>query len=123
MHCIWILIFSYIQIYILYFYLQMLGSNSDYYDEYRRLIWWLFFGTRGGSMRLRIVEYLNEKPSNLNQISLYLGINYRTSEHHVRILEENGVLVSRGDKYGKIYYISPAFVDKLEIINKFKEKK
>ncbi|MCY0852130.1 ArsR/SmtB family transcription factor [Thermoplasma acidophilum] len=101
----------------------MLGSNSDYYDEYRRLIWWLFFGTRGGSMRLRIVEYLNEKPSNLNQISLYLGINYRTSEHHVRILEENGVLVSRGDKYGKIYYISPAFVDKLEIINKFKEKK
>ncbi|KAA8922823.1 winged helix-turn-helix domain-containing protein [Thermoplasma sp.] len=101
----------------------MLASDSEYYDEYRRLIWWLFFGTRGGSMRLRIVEHIKEKPSNLNQISVSLGINYRTSEHHIRILEDNGVLISKGDRYGKIYYINPNFIDKLEIINKFKEKK
>ncbi|PYB67830.1 ArsR family transcriptional regulator [Thermoplasma sp. Kam2015] len=100
----------------------MLSLDPEYYDEYRRLIWWLFFGTRGGPMRLRIIEYLKDKPSNLNQISASLGINYRTAEHHAKILEDNGVLVSEGDKYGKIYYINPAFANKLELIDKFRKK-
>jgi len=67
---------------------------------------WIFVGSRGGKMRLAIMEKLMEKPANANQLAKELEVNYRTILHHVEILEKNGLIRSEGPKYGALYFVS-----------------
>ncbi|MGC8608621.1 MAG: ArsR/SmtB family transcription factor [Thermoplasmata archaeon] len=99
-----------------------MNDSEDYYDEYRRLIWWLFFATRGGEMRKKIIQFLSANPSNIYQISTGLKVNYRTVEHHVKILEENHIISSVGEKYGKTFFVSSTFRDKFPIIEEYEMK-
>ena len=71
-----------------------------------RLLWWLFAGSMGGKNRARIARLLMDEPCNLNRISEKLDLNYKTAQHHVRILEENNILTGQGQHYGKIYFPS-----------------
>ena len=54
-----------------------------------RLLWFLFAGTRGGDNRIKILDLLIKKPLNINKISEYLQLDYKTIQHHIRILEKN----------------------------------
>ena len=45
---------------------------------------------------------------NAKQLADYLGINYKTVRHHLKVLVDNHLLVSFGDKYGRAYSLSPA---------------
>ncbi|MCL5731513.1 MAG: winged helix-turn-helix domain-containing protein [Candidatus Thermoplasmatota archaeon] len=83
-------------------------------DSLSRSLWWVFIGTKGGLTRLRIVKCLMENPSNLNGISRSLELNYRTVEHHIRFLEKNNLIVSEGDKYGRVYFLSPMLISNSE---------
>ncbi|WP_048054027.1 ArsR/SmtB family transcription factor [Thermoplasma volcanium] len=96
--------------------------DSDYSGEYKRLIWWLFYATRGGDMRRKIIDLIRNNPSNQHQISRVLGVNYRTVEHHLHILEQNNIVYGMGDKYGRTFFISQSFLDKLPIYDEFKNK-
>lgn len=62
-------------------------------------------GTRGGPLRLRILMLL-EKPHNINEIARSLEIDYKTAQHHVRVLHKLGFVVSSGSRYGKDYKIA-----------------
>jgi predicted transcriptional regulator len=69
---------------------------------------YIFVGTRGGSNRIRIVELLKGEPLNPNRISEKLALDYKTIQHHIKILEENGVIVpSSKGTYGAIYFLTP----------------
>jgi len=69
---------------------------------------YLFLGTRGGYNRARIAELLKEAPLNPNQISERLRLDYKTVQHHIKLLEENGVIVpSSKGSYGAIYFLTP----------------
>ena len=71
---------------------------------------YLFVGTRGGQNRVRIVESLRTDPSNSNQLSEKLGLDYKTVQHHLKLLVENGVIVSNEKgKYGAMYFLTPYF--------------
>ncbi len=83
-------------------------QDDAFANEFRRLLWWLLVATRGGEMRMKIIEVLRNEPSNINQISKTLGVNYRTVEHHIGVLEKNDLIISEGEKYGKVYFLSPA---------------
>ncbi len=72
-----------------------------------RLLWWWFVGTRGGPTRAKIVMSLRIEPMNAKQLADHLGINYKTVRHHLKVLQDNNLLVSFGDKYGKAYSLSP----------------
>ncbi len=73
----------------------------------------LFFESRGNFNRVKIVNLLNQRPYNLHQISKELILNYRTVEHHLKILEENKVVQSDGNGYGALFSISDEFdIDK-----------
>jgi predicted transcriptional regulator len=66
---------------------------------------YLFIGTRGGWNRARIVKLLKEEPLNPNQISEKLGLVYKTVQHHIKLLEDNGVIVSSSKgSYGAVYF-------------------
>lgn len=56
-------------------------------------------------MRWRIVDALADTPRNMNQLAELLRVNYKTVQHHVRVLVENEVLVaSPSGAYGAVYF-------------------
>ena len=72
----------------------------------KRLLWFIFAGSRGGLNRLRIIASLKEKPLNINQLAKELGLDYKAIQHHIKILEKNNMITKMGEKYGVTYFIS-----------------
>ncbi|MFC7202573.1 ArsR/SmtB family transcription factor [Haloferax namakaokahaiae] len=83
----------------------------------RRVLWWLIGGARGGKNRLRIVRTLADTPMNANQLADELDLNYKTVRHHLELLEENGVLTTMGDGYGKTYFLSDRMEQNVDILD------
>jgi DNA-binding transcriptional ArsR family regulator len=77
-------------------------------DSMKRILYWLLQGTKGGPTRIMLLGILAKKPVNLRQLALASGLDYKTVEHHVRLLMENSILEVSGNGYGKIYFISEA---------------
>ncbi len=72
----------------------------------RRLLWWLIAGTRGGANRARILMLLHDTPSNANQLAETLNLDYKTIRHHLDVLLKNGAIVTQGEGYGMVYFLS-----------------
>jgi len=72
----------------------------------RRLIWFVFAGSRGGPNRARLVRQISSSPANANQLAGSLGIDYKAVQHHLRVLERNGMVERAGGKYGAVYFPS-----------------
>ena len=72
----------------------------------KRLIWWLLAGSRGGVNRARIILSLHDMPSNANQLAEHLNLDYKTIRHHLDILLKHGVIVTQGDGYGRMFFLS-----------------
>lgn len=53
---------------------------------------------------------------NTNQLSNALELNYKTVQHHLEVLEENDIVTTRGDNYGKMYFLTDAMSDNLDIL-------
>ena len=49
---------------------------------------------------------LNERPDNANQLAETLGLDYKTVRHHLDILLKHGVIVTQGDGYGRMFFLS-----------------
>jgi len=75
----------------------------------KKLFWFLFVGSRGSDTRIRIMSVLRKRPSNRNQLSTELGIDYKNIQHHIKILEENNLVKKIGNLYGVTYYVSALF--------------
>jgi DNA-binding transcriptional ArsR family regulator len=73
----------------------------------RRIIWWVFTGSRGGPNRARLVVAVKETPMNANQLSTRLGMDYKTVRHHLNVLLKNHLIVEAGEGYGAMYFVSP----------------
>ena len=78
--------------------------------DVKRLLWFIFAGSRGGLNRLRIIAVLKEKPLNTNQLAKELGLDYKAIQHHIKVLEKNILITPVGEKYGVAYFIS-TFLD------------
>lgn len=72
----------------------------------KRLLWFVFAGSRGGLNRLKIISKLKENPFNINQLAKELGLDYKAIQHHVRVLEKNNMISKVGEKYNVNYFIS-----------------
>jgi len=86
--------------------------------SFRRAMVYVFVGTRGGYNRARIVELLKEEPMNAHRISERLELDYKTVQHHLRLLEENQVIVASSSKsaYGALYFLTPYIEKNLEAL-------
>ncbi len=83
--------------------------------DFRRLLLFLLGGSRGGENRARIIRRLRAKPSNMNQLAGDLGLQYKAIQHHVRILVNNSLLVTSGEKYGMMYSLNPWFEAHIDV--------
>lgn len=80
----------------------------------QRVLWWLIAGSKGGKNRARIIILLKDTPSNANQIAETLKMDYKTVRHHLKVLEENRIVVSSGNKYGTPYFLTEIMVKNYE---------
>jgi len=89
----------------------------------RRLLWYLLGGTRGGANRAEILKILRDRPSNANQLAEMLHVDYKTVQHHLRVLEENG-LVSPSEKgaYGAVLFLTPKMEEALPLLDEIWSK-
>lgn len=96
--------------------LSMLDPNA------RRLLWYLFAGSKGAQNRIRIIEILRERPSNINQLSESLSLDYKGVLHHISVLEKNNLVTKAGKKYGVLYFISDYLEHNIETYKEIKSK-
>ena len=72
----------------------------------RKLLLYLFTGTKGGYTRLKIIIQLESRPLNTHQLSKEIGLDYKAIQHHMKVLEKNNLVTKVGEKYGAIFHLS-----------------
>jgi predicted transcriptional regulator len=91
-------------------------------SHFRHLMWYVFAGTRGGAMRIKMIELLRNRPYNAHQLCTELNVDYRTILHHIKILIDNDFIVFEGKHYGGVFFMTEMFESQLptftEILNK-----
>ena len=88
----------------------------------KRLLWYLFAGSKGGNNRIKIVELLKERPSNMNQLAEKLNLDYKAIQHHITVLEKNNIISKMGEKYGVLYFISSYMETNIEAFKEISSK-
>ncbi len=83
---------------------------------------YLMLGQQGGENRIKILEHLNERSYNLNQLANTLDLNYRTIKHHVDILVEHDLIESSGEGYGDVYFLSSKLEENYDLLQEMKLK-
>jgi predicted transcriptional regulator len=93
----------------------------------RRLLWYLFAGSKGGENRVKIFNLLQVTPLNINRMAEVLNLDYKAVQHHVDVLEKNNLVSHMGEKYGVMYFVSNYLESNMdtykEIVNKMSESK
>jgi predicted transcriptional regulator len=76
-------------------------------DPYaKRLLWFVFAGSRGGLNRLKLVKAIRENPLNANQLAKEMSLDYKAIIHHIGVLEKNNIITRIGEKYNVTFFIS-----------------
>lgn len=88
----------------------------------KRLLWFLFAGSRGGENRMRIIGLLSERPYNMNQLAEAMGVDYKAVQHHINVLEKNNMVTRQGEKYGVLYFISNYLEANIEAFQEVRSK-
>ena len=93
----------------------------------RRLLWFLFAGSKGGENRIKIINLLQDTPLNINRMAEVLNLDYKAVQHHVDVLQKNNLVSRMGEKYGIMYFVSNYLESNMdsfkEIVNKINKSK
>ncbi len=97
-------------------------------DPYaKRLLWFVFAGSKGGLNRIKLISVIRKTPLNTNQLAKELGLDYKAIQHHINVLEKNNLVTRVGDKYGATFFISTFLEVNLdtfdEIVTKLEKSK
>ena len=90
--------------------------------ETKKLFWLLFAGSVGAKNRIRIMSVLRKRPSNRNQLSTELGLEYKGIQHHIKVLEENNLVKKTEHQYSMPYYISELFMHNEIVFDEIRHK-
>jgi len=91
------------------------ASEPDPY--FKQLLVYLFAGTRGAEMRMKVVLALAEKPSNINEIAEELHIDYKAAKYQLEVLYKNKLIETpKRESYGALYFLTPLMERHLEYV-------
>jgi DNA-binding transcriptional ArsR family regulator len=88
----------------------------------KRILWYVFAGSKGGSNRIKIVDLLKERPYNINQLAEAIKLDYKAIQHHISVLEKNNIVSKMGEKYGVLYFVSNYFEANIDAFNEIRSK-
>ena len=92
-------------------------------DPYaKRLLWFVFAGSKGGLNRIRFISTIRKTPLNANQLAKELVLDYKAIQHHIGVLEKNNLITRVGDKYGATFFISTFLEVNLETFDEIVTK-
>ena len=92
-------------------------------DPYaKRLLWFVFMGSRGGLNRIRLISHIRNKPLNANQLAKEMNLDYKAIQHHVGVLEKNNLITRVGNKYGATFFISTFLEVNLDLFDEIIRK-
>ncbi len=98
-------------------------KESGYLLSLKHSLWNMLAGTRGGITRIRIIKLLRKRPYNINQLHGKLGLDYKTIQHHIRVLANGNIIITEDSKkYGSMYFLSPAFEENIHLFDEILEK-
>jgi predicted transcriptional regulator len=85
------------------------SGDSGYHDpRFKRILWYLIGSTKGGANRAKIIDLINSRPANANQIAQELALDYKTVIHHLKALADNGLIITENkETYGATYFLTP----------------
>ncbi|HKG31814.1 MAG TPA: winged helix-turn-helix domain-containing protein [Nitrososphaeraceae archaeon] len=88
----------------------------------KRILWYVFAGSKGGNNRIKIVDLLKERPYNINQLAEAIKLDYKAIQHHISVLEKNNIVSKMGEKYGVLYFVSNYFEANIDAFNEIRSK-
>ncbi len=92
-------------------------------DPYaKRLLYFVFMGSKGGLNRIKIISQIRKQPLNANQLAKELGLDYKAIQHHIGVLEKNNMISKIGEKYAVTYFISNFLEANLETFDEMVNK-
>jgi len=65
---------------------------------------------------------LRKRPSNKNQLSTELGIDYKGIQHHIKVLEKHNLVIKTGNRYGLTYCVSALFENNESVFDEIVDK-
>lgn len=98
-------------------------EKSGYLQSLNRSLWYVLAGTKGGITRIQIIELIRDRPYNTNQLHEKLHLDYKTIQHHNKVLMDNNIITSDDKKkYGSLYFLSPLFEENIHMFDEILEK-
>jgi len=97
--------------------------EEGYIRSLRLSLWELLAGTRGGLTRVKILKCLRERPYNMNQLHEKLKMDYKTIQHHIRVLMKGNIITTTDvNRYGHMYYLSPLLEENIHLFEEILDK-
>lgn len=82
-------------------------EGTGWMANQKRVLWHLLGGTRGGPLRIRLLSLLRRRPYNTNQLATRLEVDYKTVQHHIRVLKQNRIIEEQGTgQYGSVFFFT-----------------
>jgi DNA-binding transcriptional ArsR family regulator len=92
-------------------------------DPYtKRIFWYLFAGSRGGTNRVNIIELLKAHPYSINQLAVVLKLDYKAIQHHISVLEKDNIISRVGEKYAVQYFLSNYLEANIDAFNEIRSQ-
>jgi predicted transcriptional regulator len=77
---------------------------------------------KGGKNRIDILCLLLKDSLNANQIKEVLRLDYKTVQHHLRLLLKNKFISNSGKTYGSHYMLTEEFRSQIHLFNEILAK-
>ena len=78
----------------------------------------VFTGMSGRYTRMRIICAITEEPMNTLELSKKLEMDYKTIQHNIKVLENNGLIDREGEGYGDLFFASDLISSNLQTLYK-----
>lgn len=76
------------------------------FGQMEGVLWHLLASSRGGPTRVRILQALDERPQNANELATALDMDYTTIRHHLDVLMDNNIVRRTDDDYATTYLVT-----------------
>ncbi len=84
----------------------------------RYSILYFLTGTRGGMNRIHILKLIQHSPLNAHQLKEKLNLDYKTIQHHLRLLSKHNFIRMGNETYGATYHFTDLFKQYTSVFRK-----